>query len=129
MAAQVKVVHPQDCRVEASSGAMTRVEGISEILTGAKGIHLAVATVPPGQRSSAHWHVNCESAIYVMSGHGLFLTGEGLREELAIGPGDFLYVPPEAIHAPVNNGTEPLVLIVARNAPTEIVVEYDPSKS
>jgi uncharacterized RmlC-like cupin family protein len=126
MPAQVKVIHPQECRVEAASGAMTRVEGVSQILTGAQGIHLAIATIPPGQRSSPHWHVNCESAIYVVKGHGVFLAGEGLRETLPIGPGDFIYVPPEAVHAPVNTGDEPLELIVARNAPVEIVVEYTP---
>ncbi len=129
MAAQVKVIHRDECRVEASSGAMTRLEGVSQALTGAQGIHLGIATIAPGQRSSAHWHVNCESAIYVVRGQGTFLTGEGLREALPIGPGDFIYVPPEAIHAPVNDGTEPLVLVVARNAPVEIVVEYGPSKA
>jgi uncharacterized RmlC-like cupin family protein len=43
---------------------------------------------------------------------------------LSIGPGDFIYVPPEAVHQPVNDGLEPMELIVARNAPVEIVVEY-----
>ena len=44
---------------------------------------------------------------------------------LEIGPGDFIYVPPMAVHAPVNDGTEPLELIVARNAPVEEVEEVD----
>lgn len=108
--------------VDVASGAMTRLAGVSENLSGATGIHMSVATVPPGRCSMAHYHVNCESAIYVMAGEGLFLHGAALDVETAIRPGDFIYVPPDANHQPVNTSdTDPLVLIVARNAPVEIV--------
>lgn len=118
------VVHPDGLEVEVNSGAMTRLAGVSQKLTGSTGIHLAVATVPPGRCSTAHYHTNCESAIYVVSGHGLFLSGDDLEKEDEIGPGDFIYVPPESNHQPVNtSATENLVLIVARNAPVELVVE------
>ena len=108
--------------VDVASGAMTRLAGVSERLSGATGIHMSVATVPPGRCSMAHYHVNCESAIYVLSGEGVFLHGMELQHESEIGPGDFIFVPPDANHQPVNTSdTEPLVLIVARNAPVEIV--------
>ncbi|MCH7787155.1 MAG: cupin domain-containing protein, partial [Chloroflexi bacterium] len=78
---------------------------------------------------SPHYHVNCESAIYVVKGTGRFLTGKNLENSLPIGPGDFIHVPADAVHQPVNDSlTEPLELIVARNTPVEIVVEYDPKK-
>ena len=110
--------------VEIASGAMTRLAGVSEGLSGSTGIHLAIATVPPGRCSTAHYHVNCESAIYVVSGGGLFLHGEKLDVEDTIEPGDFIYVPPDSNHQPVNTSEdEDLVLIVARNAPVEIVVD------
>ena len=121
---EIKVIHPSQREVEVSSGAMIRLGGVSQGLCGAQGIHLAIATIPPGCQSSPHWHTNCESAIYVMKGHGRFLVGEKLEEALPIGPGDFIYIPPEAVHAPVNDSQEAMELIVARNAPTEIVVEY-----
>ena len=112
--------------VEIASGAMTRLAGVSEALSGSTGIHLAIATVPPGRCSTAHYHVNCESAIYVVSGKGLFLHGEELEVEEAIGPGDFIYVPPDSNHQPVNTSADAdLVLIVARNAPVEIVVDLE----
>ncbi len=121
---QVKVIRPDQQEVEVSSGAMTRLAGVSKALTGSVGIHLAVSTVPPGRCSTTHYHTNCESAIYVVSGHGLFLAGDQLEVSNEIGPGDFIYVPPGAAHQPVNTSrTEPLVLIVARNAPVELVVE------
>ncbi len=112
--------------IEINSGAMTRFAGVSELLTGSTGIHMAIATVPPGRFSTAHYHVNCESAIYVVSGTGTFLSGGELDKEEPISKGDFIFVPPDANHQPVNTSdTDDLVLIVARNAPTEIVVELD----
>ena len=128
--AECKVVHPGGLEVEVRSGSMTRLAGVSQSLVGSTGIHLAIATIPPGCASSPHYHVNCESAIYVARGHGRFLTGQDLKTALPIGPGDFIYVPPNAVHQPVNDSpTEPLELIVARNTPVEIVVEHRPKQS
>ena len=127
LTAECTVIHPDEREVEVSSGTMTRLAGVSEGLMGAKGIHLAIATIPPACASSPHYHVNCESAIYVVKGTGRFLTGKNLENSLPIGPGDFIHVPANAVHQPVNDSlTEPLELIVARNTPVEIVVEYDP---
>ena len=44
---QIKVSQPEGLEVEIQSGAMTRLAGVSEKLTGSTGIHLAVATLPP----------------------------------------------------------------------------------
>ena len=113
--------------LKASSGSMTRLAGVSEALGGAEGIHLAIATIPAGCASSPHYHVNCESAIYVVSGSGRFLSGPRLEKSDPITKGDFIYVPPDSVHQPINDSkSEPMQLIVARNAPVEIVVEYDP---
>ncbi len=125
--AECRVVHPAEREVEVSSGGMTRLAGVSEALTDAKGIHLALATIPPGCGSSPHYHVNCESAIYVVRGRGRFMVGPRLDRSLPIGPGDFIYVPPNAAHQPINDSpSEPLELVVARNAPVEVVVEWNP---
>ncbi|HAA95380.1 MAG TPA: cupin [Dehalococcoidia bacterium] len=127
--AEIQVVHPDGLEVEIQSGAMTRLAGVSEGLTGSTGIHLAIATIPPHCASSPHYHVNCESAIYVVKGHGRFVTGDNLDQELPIGPGDFIYVPAEAVHQPINDDSEDMEIIVARNTPVEIVVEVEPAKS
>ena len=122
----IVVTKSDSLEVEVSSGSMTRLAGVSELLTGSSGIHMAIATVPPGRCSTAHYHVNCESAIYVVSGTGTFLSQKELDKEVPISKGDFIFVPPDANHQPVNTSdTDDLVLIVARNAPTEIVVELD----
>ncbi len=128
--AECRVIHPDGLEVEIQSGAMTRLAGVSQGLVVSEGIHLAIATIPPGCGSSPHYHVNCESAIYVVRGQGRFIVGDKLENPLPIGPGDFIYVPPNAVHQPVNDSqTEPLELIVARNTPVEIVVEYQPEKA
>ena len=126
---EIKVVHPDGLEVEIQSGAMTRLAGVSEALTGSTGIHLAVATIPPHCASSPHYHVNCESAIYVIKGQGRFVIGDNLETELPIGPGDFIYVPAEAVHHPVNDSPDDMEIIVARNTPVEIVVDVDPHKT
>ena len=122
----VLVVRENEREVELQSGPMTRMAGVSESLTGSSGIHLAEAVLPPGRCSTAHYHSNCESAIYVASGIGVMLSGEDLATEAAIGPGDMIYIPPGAAHQPVNTSeTELLRLIVARNTPVELVVDMD----
>ena len=127
LTAECQVVHPDGLEVEINSGSMTRLAGVSKALGGAEGIHLAIATIPPGCASSPHYHVNCESAIYVSRGKGRFLTGKRLETSLDISEGDFIYVPPDSVHQPVNDSlSETMELIVARNAPVEIVVEFDP---
>ena len=127
LTAECQVVHPDGLEVEINSGSMTRLAGVSQALGGAEGIHLAIATIPPGCASSPHYHVNCESAIYVSKGQGRFLTGVHLEKSLDISAGDFIYVPPDSVHQPVNDSlSEMMELIVARNAPVEIVVEFDP---
>lgn len=130
LTATCKVVRSGETEVEVSSGTMTRLAGVSKALAGTEGIHLAIATIPPGCAASPHYHVNCESAIYVVKGEGRFLSGERLQNADQIRGGDFIYVPPNSVHQPVNDSlSESMELIVARNAPVEIVVEYDLSKA
>ena len=109
---------------EINSGSMTRWAGVSENLSGAKNIHLAIASIPKDRCSTTHFHTNCESAIYVLSGEGIFLHGDNMDIESEISEGDFIYVPDGALHQPINTGNEELKLIVARNTPLEIVKEH-----
>ena len=122
----IVVTKPEHMEIEINSGAMTRFAGVSELLTGSTGIHMAIATIPPGRCSTAHYHVNCESALYIASGQGTFLSGSRLDKENHVSQGDFIYVPSEANHQPINTSDhEDLVTIVARNAPVETVVELE----
>ena len=122
---EVRVIKPESREIEVASGEMRRVAGVSLGLVGAQGIHLALAEIPPGKSSTPHRHTNCESAIYVLRGKGRFMVGEDLKKAIEFGPGDFIYVPQNSLHQPVNDGNEEIELIVARNSPVEEVEEYE----
>ena len=56
--------------------------------------------------SSPHHHLKCESAIYVLKGHGRFITDPHLEQELVIKAGDFIYVPAK-VKYPTQYCTQP----------------------
>ncbi len=81
---------------------------------------LTLLTVPPGGQSAAHLHESHESAAYVISGSGEMFHGERLRQRMAFGPGDFVFIPAGAPHVVRNtSATDPLVGILARTDPNE----------
>ena len=75
MEPSIRVLKGDQLAVSLASGGMSRFAAISADLAGSEGIFMGSARVPPGLRSSAHVHTNCESALYVVSGHGRFLIG------------------------------------------------------
>ena len=97
-----------DCRVVKAGSAFTGKQGhlftpgISAQSAGARGIHLQIATLPPGSRSKAHKHEGHETALYVLSGESGCWYGEKLERHLVAGGGDFLYIPAGMPHLPIN---------------------------
>jgi uncharacterized RmlC-like cupin family protein len=97
---------------------------ISQATAGAHNIYMGVFRVPAGARSRPHYHANCESAVYMLSGDLEVRWGEHLEESVVIGPGDLVYVPPRETHVLENRSdTDPAEYVVARDAPTEDSVE------
>lgn len=64
----------------------------------------------PGKACGQHSTKDREELLVFLSGCGLAQLGE-VPEELAVGPGKVLYIPPETIHDIRNTGSEPLVYI------------------
>ncbi len=94
--------------------------GISAESAAATGICMHLLTIPPGGRANAHLHEGHETAIYVLSGRAQMWHGEGLREHLTVGAGDFLYIPAGVPHLPANaSNAEPCVAVLARTDPNE----------
>jgi uncharacterized RmlC-like cupin family protein len=65
-------------------------------------------------------HAGHETAIYLISGQALVLHGEGLghREEMVAG--DFMYIPANVPHLPINTSdSEEAVAVIARTDPNE----------
>ncbi len=95
-------------------------EGVSAQSAGARGLCMHRLTIPPGGRAEPHLHEYHETAVHVLSGRAGMRFGEGLREELEVGPGDFLYIPAGVPHQPFNlSDTEPCTAVLARTDPEE----------
>ncbi len=97
---------------------------ISQASTGAHNIYMGIFRVPPGSRGRPHYHDNCESALYMLSGSIEIRWGDQLEQSLQVDAGDMLYVPPRETHTVRNvSDAAPAEYIVARDSPTEDSVE------
>ena len=95
-------------------------QGISGQNAGAKGISMNKVIIPPGGAAKAHRHKGYESVIYLIKGRVQTLYGEGLKKSVINEAGDFLYIPADLPHKPINlSTTEAAEAIVARTDPDE----------
>jgi uncharacterized RmlC-like cupin family protein len=103
-----------------SKQALPIFAGISGKTAGAKGLSLLKVVIPPGGSAEPHVHKGFESAIYLLQGRVETRYGEGLKQSVVNEAGDFLFIPPDVPHQPVNlSKTDPAIAIVARNDPDE----------
>jgi len=104
--------------------------GISASTTGAKGISMNLAIIPPGGTAEPHFHPEHETAIYLLKGRVEVCYGQGLKQCRVCETGDFVFTPPGVPHQPRNlSATEPVYVLAARNDPNEQekFVPYDPT--
>ena len=95
-------------------------QGISGQNAGAKHISMNKVIIPPGGAAKAHVHKGYELVIYLIKGRVKTLYGEGLKKEVINEAGDFLYIPADLPHKPINlSTTEAAEAIVARTDPNE----------
>jgi uncharacterized RmlC-like cupin family protein len=103
--------------------------GVSGETTGATGISMNLIVIPPGGAAQPHIHRGYETAIYILEGRVQTFYGKGLKKSITNQVGDFLFIPADLPHQPVNlSQTEPAKAIVARNDPNEqeSVEPYEP---
>ena len=121
--------------VRPTTTAMTRQQlpnyvGISSATAGAKHLSMNLVVIPPGGAAQPHVHRGYETAIYLIRGRVETRYGPGLRHSVIHEAGDFIFIPADVPHQPVNlSATEPAHALVARNDPNEqeSVVAYDPA--
>ena len=95
-------------------------QGISGQNAGAKAISMNKVIIPPGGAAKAHMHKGYESVIYLLKGRVKTLYGEGLKKSMINEAGDFIYIPADLPHKPINlSTTEAAEAIVARTDPDE----------
>jgi uncharacterized RmlC-like cupin family protein len=94
--------------------------GVSAATAGARGISMNMVIIPPGGAAEPHLHRGYETAIYLLQGRVETRYGEGLRKSVIHQAGDFIFIPANVPHQPVNlSATEPAHALVARNDPNE----------
>jgi uncharacterized RmlC-like cupin family protein len=104
--------------------------GVSQRTVGSKGIAMNLVIIPPGGAAKPHLHRGYETAIYILAGRVRTRYGPNLTQETTNGAGDFIFIPADVPHQPINlSDSEPARAIVARNDPNEqeSVVLYDPA--
>jgi uncharacterized RmlC-like cupin family protein len=120
---QVKLVRgPELTSATAQSYGMTRYEAVSGRTVGAQRLWMGRTLAPPGLISEPHHHGESESAIYLARGNATFLHGPDLYERVDMEAGDFLFIPPFAVHVEANLGGEEVEFIVVRSTQEAIVI-------
>jgi uncharacterized RmlC-like cupin family protein len=78
-----------------------------------------------GMVSGWHHHGEYETSVYVISGALRMECGPGGAEVVEAAPGDFVYVPAQAIHREGNPSDEESTLVVVRAGTGDPVINVD----
>ena len=98
---------------------LTYGEGVFAENTGAQRLCLHVLRIPPGGRAKVHLHASHETAIYLVAGAVSVLHGPGLELRTDMVAGDYLYIPADCPHVPINTGDVEAFGVLARTDPNE----------
>jgi uncharacterized RmlC-like cupin family protein len=103
---------------------MRRLEAISGTTVGSEKLWMGETHVAPTTASGDHHHGEAETAIYVVSGHPVFVFADGEQEvRIETGPGEYVFVPPYVPHREENpSDDETAVVVIARSTQEGIVV-------
>jgi len=94
--------------------------GISGASAGSSHISMNLVVVPAGGAAEPHSHRGFETAVYLLKGRVEVRYGSHLAEGLVLEAGDFLFIPADVPHQPVNlSDFEPAFALVARNDANE----------
>jgi uncharacterized RmlC-like cupin family protein len=114
----------------AQTAGMTRVEAISGRTVGSRALWMGETHVSAATASGDHHHGESETAIYVVSGHPVFVFFDrdaGAEKRLETKPGDYVFVPPYVPHREENPDPERAAVVVIARSTQEAVVVNLPS--
>jgi len=103
-------------------------EGISADSAGSTKLCMHLVVIPPGGRAVPHYHDGYETALYIIKGRAETRYGPNLEHSSINEAGDFLFIPADVPHQPLNlSDSEEVIAVVARNDPNEqeSVVVYE----
>lgn len=115
---KIITVRPQGTHI--SKQQLPNFEGISANTAGSKHLCMHLVVIPPNGKAVAHYHDGYETVIYIIQGQAETKYGKDLEHSIMNEAGDFLFIPPNLPHQPVNlSDTEEVIAVVARNDPNE----------
>ena len=118
MNTEIITVRPKETHLTRQQ--LPNFEGISAHTAGATGLCMHLVIIPPGGQAVPHIHQGYETAIYIVKGRAETRYGDGLKQSSFNQAGDFIFIPADVPHQPVNlSDTEEEVAVVARNDPNE----------
>lgn len=123
---KIITVRPQGTHITKQQ--LPNFEGISANTAGSKHLCMHLVVIPPGGKAVAHYHDGYETVIYIIQGKAETKYGTNLERSTINEAGDFLFIPPNLPHQPINlSDTEEVIAVVARNDPNEqeSVVVYE----
>jgi len=120
MSTGVRRITPEERIDGAATPGMTREEAIAT-----DGMWAGLVRTAAGMVSGWHHHGSYESVIYVTSGVLRMEFGPGGTQTLEVGPDDFLYVAPGAIHRESNPGAQESRIIVVRSGSGAPVINVE----
>jgi uncharacterized RmlC-like cupin family protein len=116
----VSLIRPED-RVEGDpTPGMIREQAVAS-----DGMWAGLVRTEPHMVSGWHHHGDYQTSIYVISGALRMESGAGGESVIEAGPGDFLYVPREAIHRESNPGDVESHIVVVRAGQGQPVINVD----
>ncbi len=122
---ELKVIHDVGSpESTAQTPGMIRKPGIDSNTAGAEKIWLGHVECVPNTMGPPHNHGEAETAAYVLKGHIRVYYGEGYKEYIEAGPGDFIFVPAHFDHIEGNPYDEPAEAVLSRS-PDNIVINLD----
>lgn len=132
MSDKVITVRPKETYITRQQ--LPNFEGISADTAGSQHLCMHLVVIPPGGKAVAHYHNGYETAIYIVKGRAETKYGKNLEQSSINEAGDFLFIPPNVPHQPVNlSDTEEVIAVVARNDPNEqesvVVIEEPKTRS
>lgn len=124
---KIITVRPKESFI--SKQQLPNFEGISAQSAGTQHLCMHLVVIPPGGRAVAHYHNGHETTIYIIKGRAETRYSDQLEQSSINEAGDFIFIPPNVPHQPINlSDTEEVIAVVARNDPNEqeSVVLYNP---
>lgn len=108
--ADLRLIRPAERSTDTQqTSGMTR-----EVAVTKEGIWAAYVRTQPRMASGWHHHAAYETAIYVLRGRLRFEFGAGGSRSIEAAPGDFVHVPPGAVHRESNPGDVEGEIVVIR---------------